>query len=133
MPPDLVELLRWLEKAEHDRLTAEAALGLDPPITDIAAFHCQQAIEKTLKAYLFWEGVDFEKTHDLRELTILCADKDPAFSAFEPKLAPLTHYAVRFRYPGPPDPTVEEVSEALSVVETVRDFVLVRLPPECRS
>ena len=107
-------------------------MNLSPPITDIAAFHCQQAVEKLLKAYLFWQGVDFEKTHDLRALVLLCADKDPAFTTLEPEAAPLTHYAVRFRYPGPPDPTVDEVRHALAVVNEVRTFVLDRLPPECR-
>ncbi len=133
MPPDIEELRRWLRKAEHDRIAAEAALGLVPPITDIAAFHCQQAIEKTLKAYLFWRGVEFERTHDLRELITYCADQDSAFGDFMSKVAPLTHYAVRYRYPGPADPTVDEVRQALEVASEVRVFALARLPAECQS
>lgn len=32
------------------------------------AFHCQQAAEKYLKAFLTWHQVAFSKTHDLQEL-----------------------------------------------------------------
>ena len=53
MPPEEAEIQRWLEKAEHDRRAADALLDQDPPITDAAGFHCQQAVEKLLKAYLF--------------------------------------------------------------------------------
>ncbi len=132
MPPDLAELLRWLEKADHDRRTAAALIELSQPITDTAAFHCQQAVEKTLKAFLFWHGIDFEKTHDLRALTLRCAEQDPAFAALESRVSPLTPYAVRFRYPGPEDPSVEEIKAALEVVEDARRFVLQRLPDEVR-
>ncbi len=47
MPPDAAEALRWLDKADHDA-AAVAALSHDPPICDVAAFHCQQAVEKML-------------------------------------------------------------------------------------
>lgn len=97
MPPELLEVRRWLEKAEHDRLTAQAALAQSPPITDTAAFHCQQAVEKQLKAYLTWRERDFEKTHDLRALLEFCADDDPAFLEQRDEVEPLTAYAVRFR------------------------------------
>ncbi|MFQ5806078.1 MAG: HEPN domain-containing protein [Phycisphaerae bacterium] len=52
MPPDVASVRSWLAKADHERRRAEAALAQTPPITDTAAFHCQQAVEKLLKAYL---------------------------------------------------------------------------------
>ena len=130
MPPELVELRRWLEKAEHDRATAEMALTLSRPVTDTAAFHCQQAAEKLLKAYLCWREFDFEKIHDLDVLAKQCAQFDGGFAALNERVLPLTTYAVRYRYPGPNDPTVAEVRDALAVVREVSDFVLDRLPPE---
>ncbi len=54
MSPETAEVKRWLEKADHDRRAAPLALAGEPPITDVAAFHCQQAVEKLLKAYLVW-------------------------------------------------------------------------------
>jgi len=130
MPPEAEEVRRWLEKAEHDRAGAEAALARVPPVTDVAAFHCQQAVEKLLKAYPVHCGQEFERTHDLVELAALCGRHDPAFAAFQDRVAQLTPYAVRFRYPGPADPPLEEVEAALAVVEDVFDLVLARLPSQ---
>jgi len=132
MPPELKEIRRWLEKADHDRRTAEVAVGLTKPVTDTAAFHCQQAIEKLLKAFLTWRGFQFEQVHDLDVLARECAAFDPSFLSLVERVAPLTVYAVRFRYPGPNDPTVEEVRDALVIVGEVWDFVLERLPAEVR-
>ena len=42
----------WLAKADHDLETAERALYAGAPITDTAAYHCHQAAEKALKAFL---------------------------------------------------------------------------------
>lgn len=132
MPPEVSEIRRWLEKADHDISTAEVALTLSTPVTDTAGFHCQQAVEKVLKAYLVSKEFEFEKIHDLRTLTIDCARFDEAFKAWIDRLGPLTMYSVRYRYPGPNDPTVEEVRDALKTVREVWDFVSERLPAEAR-
>lgn len=132
MPPEIAEVQRWLVKADGDRRMAEIGLAQAPPITDAAGFHAQQAVEKLLKAYLVLQDVEFEKIHDLVTLTERCAERDPSFAALREQVAPLTAFAVRFRYPGPADPTFEQVERALSVVESVREFVLTRLPPEAR-
>jgi HEPN domain-containing protein len=130
MPPEVREVRLWLEKAAHDRAGAEAAYERIPPVTDVAAFHCQQAIEKMLKACLVYREDRFERTHDLVELLALCARHDQSFQSLRSVVAPLTPYAVRFRYPGPTDPSVEEVREALRVVGEVWQFVTDRLPAD---
>lgn len=130
MPPELTEVKRWLEKAERDRRMAEAGLAQSPPITDGAAFHCQQAVEKLLKAYLVYRNEAFERVHDLGALAHACARHEPSFADLIPDVLPLNPFAVRFRYPGPFDPTVQQVQDALAVVRDVADFVLDRLPSE---
>lgn len=132
MPPELAEVKEWLRKGEHDRRAAEAALDAKPPITDIAAFHCQQAAEKYVKAYLVHQREPFEKIHDLEQLMGQCARLDAAWQELRDSVEPLTAYAVRFRYPGPPDPPIQEVQTALGVVKQLRDFVLERLPEQVR-
>ena len=129
MSPESAEVIRWLEKAGHDQAGAEAALGHQPPITDVAAFHCQQAVEKLLKAYLVHRAHAFERTHDLVELLEWCAQYDSAFARLHGLVEPLIPYAVRFRYPGPADPSVEQVRSALEAVHEVRQFVRDRLSP----
>ena len=130
MPPELREVKRWLEKAKHDWHTAEAAVSCQPAITDTSAFHCQQAVEKLLKAYLVQRRDPFEKIHDLEQLIDQCAQHDPLFAELRKRAMPLSAYAIRFRYPGPADPSVEDVREALRVVAEVWRFVTSRLPPE---
>lgn len=132
MPPELEEVRRRVEKADRDRRTAELSFQATPPITDTSAFHCQQAVEKLFKGYLAWREVEFEKTHDLRALAELCAEQDRAFLDHLDSAESLTVYAVRFRYPGPADPTVEQVRRALEIVNDIRAFVMARLPAECR-
>lgn len=39
--------LRWLEKANHDLITARQTLALPDGPTDTPCFHAQQAVEKT--------------------------------------------------------------------------------------
>ncbi len=132
MPPNLLEVRRWLQKADHDRIGAEAALERDTPVTDVAAFHCQQAVEKLLKGYLVYKERDFERTHDLVELLEWCAQFDADFASLQEQVRPLTPYAVRFRYPGPADPSADEVRQALAVVREVENFMWSRLPEEAR-
>lgn len=128
MPPEAMEVRRWLEKAEHDERAARALLAESPAITDAAAFHCQQAAEKLLKAYLTFREVQVEKTHDLRALVIHCGDHDPAFLDLRDRMASLTPFAVRFRYPGPVDPSIDEVRSAIGSVIELREFVRSRIP-----
>jgi HEPN domain-containing protein len=130
MPPELAEVARWLLKARHDWSVARKILAAPPAELDAAAFHCQQAIEKTLKAYLVYRATEFEKTHDLGRLLELCSALDGSFESLRHAVAPLTQYAVVLRYPGPADPTERDVQQALHVVADVWDFVTAHMPSD---
>jgi hypothetical protein len=77
-----------------------------------------------------YRGESFEKVHDLGALAHACAGHEPAFAALVPRVLPLNPFAVRFRYPGPVDPTVQQVRDALAIVQEVTRFVLQQLPTE---
>lgn len=130
MLPEHVEIQRWLIKVRHDWSAARKIFTPDCSETDTAAFHCQQAVEKLLKAYLLSRRVPFERIHDLRRLLDYCAAADGAFETLRNSVEPLTLYAVAFRYPGPADPTRKDVETALAVVQDVWEFVTARLPSE---
>jgi HEPN domain-containing protein len=70
MPEDLAKELLGL--ARDDEAAARALAPLDGIADAIVGFHCQQAVEKALKAGLASREVDFPKTHDLTGLTELC-------------------------------------------------------------
>jgi len=130
MPPELAAVRAWLTRARHDWLAAQALFTPGAVVLDVIAFHCQQAVEKTLKAFLVSRGIEFEKTHDLGWLLDLCVGEDPGLDALREALKPLSAFAVAFRYPGPSEPTRTQVAQGLAVVRDVWEAVTRRLPPE---
>ena len=50
---------QWTKIAERDLITAKQGLETKQIITDTVCFHCQQAAEKYLKAYLVYLEQDF--------------------------------------------------------------------------
>jgi len=62
--------------------------------------HCQQCVEKYLKARMVEDGIAVIKTHDLQVLLNRLVVTQPLWAAFNPALGDLTSYAVKFRYPG---------------------------------
>ena len=66
-----------LEKADRDYAAAEQLLVQGDRFREIIAFHCQQAVEKYLKALLVRQQVEFPKTHDIRKLLGLVAEVHP--------------------------------------------------------
>ena len=122
---------KWIKKAENDILTAERELSFDDPITDAVCFHCQQAVEKYLKAFLVHHQIYFTKTHNIMNLLELCATVDSSFKEKLEDADVLTDYAVEFRYPGvSPDPGIEESTEAFEITLDVKEFVLKKLEIE---
>ena len=75
-----LELVRdWLTRAHQDlRASLILAAAEDAPL-DVAIYHCQQAGEKAVKAYLQWRDEPFAKTHNLRALVIQAATLDQGF------------------------------------------------------
>jgi HEPN domain-containing protein len=132
MPPDPVRLAdtrAWLGRAETDLRSARADLAAAPPILGDALFHCQQAVEKALKAFLTWHDTPFRKTHDLGELGSQCLRIDSSLEPLLRPAAPLTEYAWRFRYPGEPvEPSRGETDAALRLAETIVAAVTERIP-----
>ena len=95
---DFVE--EWLGKAEMDLEAAEilAASAMRDYFT--CAFHCQQACEKYLKAYLVRHQIEFLKTHDLGRILGLVGQIDSGLREDLASCEWLTPFGVEFRYPG---------------------------------
>ncbi len=136
MPPDpkrLADTRAWLAKVATDLRAATVDLNAEPPILSDAVFHCQQTVEKTLKAFLAWHDRPFRKTHNLVELGGQCAEIDSSLEPLLRRAAPLTEYASEYRYPGElEEPTSEEAEQTLSIAREVHEAVLARLPTDVR-
>jgi HEPN domain-containing protein len=122
MPPDAraEEVAAWLARAGQDLRAAEVDLEAVPPLLGDAAFHCQQAVEKALKALLTRYDHVFRPTHDIGELSLACLQHEPSLEPLLRESAPLTEYAWRFRYPGEIfEPERREVEAALDLARSV--------------
>lgn len=132
MDESKLELIRgWLMRAEHDLRSARALASLADPLRDTAIYHCQQAAEKSIKAWLQSNDDPFPKTHDIEKLVSQAAKLNPRFSQFEKAASVLTPYVSAFRYPGGSDepmPTREEFEEALQYAQAIYEFVTGQLP-----
>ena len=134
MPPDpalIAEVRAWLSKAGKDLAAADYELQADPPFSEDILFHSQQAVEKTLKAFLSWHRTPFRKTHNLVELGEACCQIEASLELLLRGAAPLTEYAWKFRYPGDPEEaTAEEARASLAIAGEVFQSVLRLLPSD---
>jgi len=121
----------WVTKAGLDLRAVDRLLTDDSDLAEPALYHCQQAAEKILKAFLVWHGQVFARTHNLGALLDLCIVVAPEFSTLEDAADALTPYAVAFRYPdGDAEPTTDEIEDAVQFMRRLYSFVSDRLPPE---
>jgi HEPN domain-containing protein len=97
---DLVRL------AAEDHAAAKTLLDADSP-PSIVGFHCQQAVEKALKAVLADQGLEFPYTHNLGLLMQLCEDGGAALPIALADVDRLTPFAVQMRYGGVQSPDLD--------------------------
>ncbi len=88
----------WLAKAGEDLATVEKLLD-DDGLTNIAAFHAQQCIEKCFKALIEKAGKSVPRVHDLVRLSALAAEI-AEFTSYEAVLIELSTIYLDSRYPG---------------------------------
>ena len=109
----------WVEKAEGDFKVAVRESEADDAVYDIVCYHCQQCVEKYLKAILVEKDVEFEKIHDLEALMYLCKDYLSVARNRVEDLIWLTQFSVRVRYPGF-GATKRDMKKALLVAKRLR-------------
>lgn len=117
----------WLAKAESDLAAADACLNANVAF-DATCFHCQQAAEKFLKAWLVRQELPFPFVHDLEKLLDLCLPSDASFESLRSQARMLTPFAVQIRYPAESWPTRADADLALEAAQAVRRFVMEHWP-----
>ena len=117
------------DKGERDIKASEQLIKSDDGefYSNIICFHCQQAVEKYLKAYLMYHEIVPPKTHDLLRLAASCSDFDEAFANFE--LDGFASYGVDIRYDAP-QPSLSDAEQAMSVAKEVINYVIQKIPME---
>lgn len=117
---------QWFEKAESDWRTVNILLASENKPTDVICFHCQQSVEKLLKALLTQNSVEAPRTHDIRRLVQLSQTYIPELAELTDVADKLTVHGVETRYPGDFQ-QVDEI-EMQDVIELTRQFREIILP-----
>ena len=113
---------QWLIRANEDLLVVNKLTEFEVVATSSACFHCQQAVEKYLKAFLISNGNEIKKTHNIEFLLSECEDIDSDFAKIDPKN--LSDFGVDIRYPGDMFvPSDKEAIEYKKLAFTVKELV----------
>ncbi len=117
----------WTAKAEGDFTVACREMrARKSPNYDAVCFHCQQCVEKLMKALLIHLGVTPPKTHMLVLLDELLGPVCPQWKWPLDELRFLSRAAIFLRYPGE-SAEKGEAREALSLTRKMRARLLVLL------
>ncbi len=123
--PKQLEIQSWLRKAREDLESAVWLMESPVPFYNAIGFHCQQAAEKAIKAYLTSKDTQFGRTHSLVALVGMCLELDREFSHLRDAAVILTPYAVSTRYPGDlPEISKIEAIEAIEYSKKVYQFIV---------
>jgi uncharacterized protein len=128
---DAVE--RWLAVAANDRQAVAVCMAADPPLRGIAAFHCQQAVEKLLKGFLTLAGKRSRKTHSLSQLGAVATASFPEIADLVSAVEKWSSWVAEFRYPSgetQTKPDDEELRHALAVIDELARQLGANRPPE---
>ena len=89
----------WVKKAENDFKACMILKDSDDPPLDVIGFHCQQTVEKYLKAVLVYHQRHVRKIHDLGEIFRECCELDPYFEFLKEEIMELNAFGPDVRYP----------------------------------
>jgi HEPN domain-containing protein len=117
---------QWLAKAESDWSTVEILTASVHCPAEAVCFHCQQYVEKLLKAFLTLKDIEAPKTHDLRRLIQLALPFESKLVELTEESDALTVHGVQSRYPG--DFFQVETAEIKRLYELSQKFAQIFLP-----
>lgn len=113
-------------KAKEDLEAAKNLSKIDGFSEEIVLFHCQQAVEKALKAYLDSKAEIYPKSHDLETLLSLCIKKDSSFNQIS-YVTSLTPFAIEIRYDEFVQTPRDEIIKIIDQTETSLNFILSKI------
>ena len=112
-----------VEKADHDLGSAKIIFIHLPDYFDTIAFHCQQAVEKYLKAVLVHNEIEFQRSHDLIYLFELLSNQTEISEEKYKKAVSLNGYSIQIRYPNKiVKLSTKELESAIAISQEFRTF-----------
>ena len=124
----LEAIKQWRTKAQSDWTTVQILLGSDQCPAETVCFHCQQFVEKLLKAILTAHSVETPETHDIRRLVQLAKSYAPKLSPLTDLSDQLTVHGVETGYPGDwSQIETQEMNEVVNIAGKFGDILLFEL------
>ena len=118
----------WMEYASED-LDAAIQLADGGTCLNAAGFHCQQTIEKSLKAYLLFMGGQTVDGHNLSWLVRQACKFNSRFNRFIGETAMLNNYYIQCRYPSdrwdPPD--AKTIERHIGVTREIYEYICTQI------
>ncbi len=115
----------WLKAANDDLILLEDIKN-NQAITNLIAFHSQQTIEKSLKAYLEYKSITFKKIHKIQSLIDLT---DLDLAEYDDMMQTLDALYIESRYPGDMGllpygkPTIDDAKEFYNIAKIVFNLI----------
>jgi HEPN domain-containing protein len=114
----------FIGKANDDLESAIYLNNNKKHLKDIISFHCQQAIEKYLKAYLIFRDASVHSNHGLIVLLEDCVQQDSAFELIRNDFFYfLDDIGMSIRYDSDIEISEKDVDEFLILAGKTRDLV----------
>ena len=114
----------WIYEANNDLGLAEFVIENDGKYYDLVCFHCQQAAEKFLKAYIIYLNLYYKKIHNLKYLLNVIKKKREIPAKFFAKAEMLSAYAIDSRYPDHwHDPSLKETKKCIKAAKDFKKFI----------
>lgn len=121
---DSKKYYEWLDKASEDMLSAKLLMDNDL-CYNAAGFHCQQAIEKALKAYLLLKTDQLYDGHNLSWLCKKAVRLDEFFYEWLDECVTLNSCYIETRYPTdiPREFGYKELKSAYNIAKDMFIFI----------
>jgi len=121
---DSARYIDWIEKASRD-IKAAKVLKENDCGNDMVAFHCQQAVEKLLKAYIIAKTGVIINSHSLVYLCKEAEKHNSEFREYMKDCAFVNQFYIETRYPAD-EPLIvsdEEADECIAISNKIYSMV----------
>ena len=120
---EIKTVLEWFHFADADLVSAIILNNSHRKHNAIICYHCQQAVEKYLKAFLCYNGLVPPRIHVLETLCALCSDFDVSFNDIAKGCAYLSPFAIYARYPLEMEITSANTIKSFEIAQRIKNFL----------
>ena len=119
------EVKEWIRHAEDDLFSAKLLFDNVRKPLEIICYHCAQSAEKYLKAFLVYNCIAPQKTHDLLLLLSYCSKIDDSFLTMNTECGFLNAFNNEIRYPNIIEIEDVDAKLAISYVEKIIKIIAI--------